>query len=80
MKKDMKQLLAQFSTPRVLHKGDLVVTAEIHRVIKKFGPGRYEVATIWPECGCCRKKECIHPRVMHVGPGQHGVMKLKRSH
>lgn len=80
MKKDVQNLLAHFNTrPRNLKKGDLLITAEVHRVIAPSFCGRrdeIEVSTVWPaHCAVCKNCECIHLRVMAVrGGGQQAGM------
>ena len=70
-----------------LKVGDLVITAEIHRVTHistadECGP--YDknkrtnifVTNVKPQCGSCKSSKCKHERVMTVGWGQQCIQKI----
>lgn len=71
MKSDVKKLLSKFTT-KGIKPGDLVITYEIHRVKGPFRDGRNELYVFDALTG-----ERSPGRVMHIGPGQQGVFKLK---
>jgi hypothetical protein len=76
MKQDTKLLTGRFRHSG-FKRGDLVVTAEIHRVHKVKPDGKMEVSTVYPVCEVCQKNgypECVHRHIVSPGPGQHGVM------
>lgn len=62
-----------------LKPGDLVMTAELHKVKKVRDEGWIEVVPVLPKCtlDCC-KRECKHRHIMHIGYGQQGVLKVIR--
>lgn len=86
--RDLINLLKNFERTGI-NNGDLVITAEIHRVVDKdwskkhlSAGGDVEVVTIWPECSVCAPKECCHSRIMRMGgayAGQQAVMKLAKK-
>ncbi len=86
-KPDVMKLLRKFVRGRLPKAGDLVLTGEIHRVVKQTqgNPGEkgkfVEVVTVWPPvCGPCNDagRECIHSRIMNVsGGGQQGILVMK---
>lgn len=89
MKKDVRELLKQFTTTG-FQNGDLILTAEIHRVTNVDWDKReewdepsdsIEVATVWPVCELCSKQgiECCHHHILRISPagGQHAAMKFK---
>lgn len=83
MKQDISKLLERLTTDN-LKPGDLVVTFEVHRLIEPFkrgADGNWLVRRVVPPCGsgCAdldHADDCMHSRVMHPGPGQHGIAKL----
>ena len=58
--------------------GDLVITAEIHRVKEIRQDGSVEVVTVKPGCHYCDTNgfECEHSHIMEVGWGQLSVAKI----
>lgn len=88
MKQDVKDLLTLFKVgcekPK---KDDLVLTAEIYRVIDPhLGEpgwlGTVEVGSVFPTCEMCKGHECRHRVVMNVSAkgGQQTIMRLKRRY
>ena len=77
-KGQLMRLLSAF-TLEGIKPGDLVITAEIHRVVKRFGShkGSWAVVDVHPVCGTCKTRKCFHERIMHEGYGQQGIMKLR---
>lgn len=86
VKEDVKELLALFDLkPTLLQKGDLVLTAEIHRVEdpdwgKKNRSTGVSVAGVFPECYtdyCKKRGECVHTSIRDIDPngGQNVIMK-----
>jgi hypothetical protein len=69
-----------------LKVGDLVITAELHRVeaigdpergyYDRGGKTNISVSQVKPQCGACKKQRCEHTRVMTVGWGQHCIAKV----
>lgn len=84
MKSDVKKLLKRLKLAG-FKNGDLVVTAEIHRITDRNWGRRHsnrrsmEVVTVWPECQSCYPQECQHKRIMSAGRsgGQQGIFGLK---
>jgi len=69
------------SSPQSLKKGDLVITFEIHKVVKKFNgdePNEFSVVGVLPGCTVlnCKKHGCGHEYIMKTGIGQRGITKL----
>ena len=68
-----------------LKVGDLVMTAEIHRITKidkqcKGERTDIRVVDVRPQCGTCGKHTCKHEHFMWLGWGQHKIAKiLKRG-
>lgn len=71
--------------------GDLVITAELHRVTainkpwyvgsktKKEDKTVISVVSVKPRCGFCRdkgKRKCCHEYMMEIGWGQHNIAKV----
>lgn len=92
MKKDVKELLKNFDVNPKLQVGDLVLTAEIHRVIELNYNGEKDaigVSGVFPnDCpglgnpiSPC-KDECHHEYIYRINKkgGQHALMKLKQNH
>lgn len=86
MKKDVKKLLERFDTKPNLKAGDLVLTAEIHRVVETNWNGhenQIEVIHVFPDCEVCKKsghQECNgHTSIQKLDRkgGQQVLMKLK---
>lgn len=88
MRTDARNLLRRFViAPKQdkLKAGDLLLTAEVHRVMQPFfsgHEGEVLVNNVLPECSVCKNKgrdECSHMRVMQIkeGGGQQALMKLK---
>jgi hypothetical protein len=61
-----------------LKVGDLVITAEMHRVTGINSDGSVEVITVKPKCEYCVKHDCNcdHRHHMYVGWGQLGIAKV----
>ena len=84
MKKDVKTLLEKFDTKPNLKAGDLVLTAEIHRVVEVH-EHEVEVVHVFPECRVCKKSghdECDgHTAIKDLNSkgGQQVLMKLKEE-
>ena len=77
--KRRKTMVVQLGTKlKDLKVGDLVTTAEVHRVVKVRDAEWIEVAPVLPQCSVCGKK-CLHTHVMHVGYGQQGVLKVLKG-
>jgi len=86
MKEDIKKLLEKFDTKPKLKIGELVLTAEIHRVVETNWNGeknKVEVIHVFPECKVCKKSghdECNgHTAIKSIDSkgGQQVLMKLK---
>ena len=83
MKDDVKKLLENFDTKPNLKAGDLVLTAEIHRVVEVDWNGNkndIEVLHVFPECTTCKNPdECGHTaiKLLNRKGGQQVLMKLK---
>jgi len=75
MKPDVKRLMSRFSFDKI-KRGDLLITAEIHRVKRVRKDGLLDVVTVSEECCACNG-ECQHERVMSRVWGQQGAMKIK---
>lgn len=67
-----------------LKVGDLVMTAEVMRVVQIFKPHeRWEsggwpllVTDVKPQCSCCKSSKCGHESFKHLGWGQQGAVKV----
>ena len=62
-----------------LKEGDLVMTAEIHRVVSVNGINSIVVGQHTPRCRVCElqdKDECTHPYVKSLGWGQQSIAKI----
>ena len=76
-----KRFLVQTDTKASdLKPGDLVVTAEIHRVegpFDKGNPDDFLVTAVLPICPACKKVPCAHRHVMSAGRhGQQSILKI----
>ena len=60
-----------------ISEGDLVITGEIHRVVKLFDSqdNSFLVKVVKPECSCLAKI-CKHTYSMKVGYGQNSFLKI----
>ena len=80
MKKTIKVIME--SKFEDIKKGDLVITGEIHRVVKVFNTEEksFSVVTIKPKCDVCfkHKHKCNHQRVMSLGYGQQSFLKIRK--
>jgi len=83
----MKTILVKGDTKLSdLKVGDLVITAEIARIVKvDRGPHGYydkgektyiHVVTVRPRCETCGKKKCVHEYIKTVGWGQQEIAKV----
>jgi hypothetical protein len=88
MRLDLRNFMRKFIiAPKQdkLKAGDLLLTAEVHRVLQPCfhgNEGEVLVSSVLPECYECKsrgRQECTHMRVMHLneGGGQQALMKLK---
>lgn len=81
----LRKFLSQFKT-NLFKKGDLVLTAEVHRVVDpEWGTlngnrysGKISVVTVYPRCEACHaaRVPCDHQRIMEIDApgGQQAVM------
>lgn len=58
-----------------LKAGDLVMTAELMRVVKVRRGNRVDVVNVKPQCRVCGQG-CTHEFIRHIGWGQHGIVKV----
>ncbi|HUX01419.1 MAG TPA: hypothetical protein VMY35_10620 [Phycisphaerae bacterium] len=63
-----------------LKPGDLVITAEVHRVAGPHEEGNksdFRVADILPRCPTCKGRRCCHEHIMSAGRfGQQCILKI----
>lgn len=88
MRVDVRNFLKRFVVSLrqdKLKAGDLLLTAEVHRVMTPYFQGENNsvlVNNVLPECKVCKsagREECSHMRVMHIdmNGGQQMLMQLK---
>ncbi len=76
----MKTILVNAKTRlKDLKEGDLVITAELHRVKKIEGRNCIEVVDVEPACSVCKPaSSCDHRFIKELGWGQHSIAKVVR--
>ncbi len=71
----MKILVDGDTRLKDLKVGDLVMTAEIHRVAKIKSKSSIVVTDYRPQCEVCGPV-CCHESIMNIGWGQHSIAKV----
>ncbi len=74
----MKTILVKADTKLAdIKEGDVVMTGELHEVVKIDG-NHLHVVQVRPRCETCGSRKCSHRYIKRVGWGQQSVQKVLR--